>query len=195
MNTFSLILTILILMILILLSGAVVLASLYNKLIYSKNQVEKAFASIDVYLQKRCDLIPNLVAIAQRYMKFEQKTLTEIARLRRQVVSGEASGNTRVDLENQISRTLENVMLAVEAYPELRTNELFIKLQESLNEVEEQLSASRRFYNSSVNDYNNAMEMFPMKYIASVMNYQRKSHFQSTPQSRQNIDIKSLFNQ
>jgi len=195
MNVLPLILTLLILILVVFFSGAIVLATLYNKLIYKKNQVENAFSSIDVYLQKRCDLIPNLVAIAQRYMKFEQKTLTEIARLRTQVVSGQASGNTRVELENQISRALEDVMLTVEAYLELKTNNLFIELQESLNEVEEQLSASRRFYNSAVTDYNNAMEIFPMKYIASVMNYQLKSQFQATPQSRQNINIKSLFNQ
>ncbi len=195
MNTLQLILTLLILIVFVCFSGALILANLYNSLIFKKNQVENAFSSIDVYLQKRCDLIPNLVAVAQKYMEFEQTTLTEIARLRAQLVSGQASGNTRVELENQISRALENVFLTVEAYPELKTNETFSQLQESLNEVEEQLSASRRFYNSAVTDYNNAVEMFPMKYIASVMNYQLKSQFQATPQSRQNINIKSLFNQ
>ncbi|MEH1897588.1 MAG: LemA family protein [Nostoc sp.] len=127
----------------------------YNSLIYKKNQVNNAFSSIDVILQKRSDLIPRLVTLAQMYMQFEQKTLTEISRLRSTVTSKNLSENSRVTLEDQISRMLIIIIVAVEAYPELKTNDHFIQLQYSLNEVEEQLSAARRFYNSAVTEYNN----------------------------------------
>ncbi|NEU71087.1 LemA family protein [Hassallia byssoidea VB512170] len=168
---------------------------MYNSLISKKNQVDNAFASIDVLLQKRWDLIPNLVAVAQNYMRFEQKTLTKIAQLRTKAISERVSANTRVGLENEISKTLGNIIVAVEAYPELKSNEHFLQLQYSLNEIEEQISAARRFYNTAVKEYNNAVEMFPTNFIASWMNYQLKVQFKATAQERQNVNVRNLFNQ
>jgi LemA protein len=169
------------------------IAILYNGLIAKKNQVDNAFASIDVLLKKRCDLIPNLVATVKNYMKFEQQTLAEVTRLRSRVM--QASGDTRVDLENQISRAIGNIMVAVEAYPELKANQNFMQLQGTLLEIEEQISAARRFYNTSVTDYNNAIEMFPTNLIASQMNYRLKKVFEATEQERRNVDVGGLFNQ
>ncbi|MEH2378004.1 MAG: LemA family protein [Nostoc sp.] len=162
---------------------------LYNNLIYKKNQVDNAFSTIDVVLQKRCDLIPRLVTLAQMYMQFEQKILTEISRLRSRATSKNLSDNSRIAVEDQISRTLNKIILAVEAYPELKTNQHFIQLQYSLNEVEEQISAARRFYNSAVTEYNNAVEMFPTNIIASGMRYQLKLQFQANAQARNNVNI------
>lgn len=168
---------------------------LYNSLIDKKNQVEKAFSSIDVLLKKRCDLIPNLVAVVKNYAQFEQQTLIEITNLRSRLVSGRATGGTRVDLENQISRLIENILVSVEAYPDLQANLNFIQLQESLNEIEEQISAARRFYNTAVTEYNNAVEMFPSNLIAVAMNYRQRRLFVTSQQDRQNVDVRSLFNQ
>ncbi|MEH1906154.1 LemA family protein [Nostoc sp.] len=147
----------------------IILIVLYNNLSYKKNQVDNAFSSIDVVLQKRCALIPRLVTLAQMYMQFEQKILTEISRLRSRATSKNLSDNSRIAVEDQISRTLNKIIIAVEAYPELKTNQHFIQLQYSLNEVEEQISAARRFYNSAVTEYNNAVEMFPTNIIALGM--------------------------
>lgn len=108
----------------------------YTDLIDNKNQAEKAFSTIDVLLKKRCALIPDLVAVVKNYAKFEQKTLTEIANLRSRVVSGRATGGTRVELENQISGSIGNILVAVEAYPDLQANKNFIQLQETLLEIE-----------------------------------------------------------
>ncbi len=91
-------------------SVTVILATLYNSLIYKKNQVDNAFSSIDVILQKRWDLIPNLVAVAQNYMQFEQQTLTQIAKLRTKAISDKVNANTRVELENQISSLLSKLL-------------------------------------------------------------------------------------
>ncbi|HIK55997.1 MAG TPA: LemA family protein [Synechococcales cyanobacterium M55_K2018_004] len=170
----------------------VVYLLIYNSLVGKKNQVEQAFSSIDVLLKKRCDLIPNLVATVKNYMQFEQKTLVEVTRLRSRAI--QAQGDTRIDLENQISRAIGNIMVAVEAYPELKANQNFITLQESLNEIEEQISAARRFYNSAVTDYNNAVEMFPTNLVASQMNYRLRRLFEATEQDRRNVDVGSLFN-
>ncbi|WP_042342372.1 LemA family protein [Calothrix sp. PCC 7507] len=166
----------------------------YNSLIAKKNQVDNAFATIDVLLQKRWDLIPNLVTVAQKYMQFEQKTLTDIAKLRTKAISERVSDNARVALENQISSGLGNIMVAVEAYPTLTSNEHFIQLQQSLNEVEEQISAARRFYNTAVTEYNNAVEMFPTNFLASWLRYSLKLQFLSTTTERQNVDVRNLFN-
>lgn len=167
--------------------------TLYNHLIAQKNQVEKAFASIDVLLKKRSDLIPNLVASIKTYMQYEQQTLVEITRLRAK--AERAQGNERIILENQLSQTLGNLMVAVEAYPELKANQNFLDLQASLNEVEEQISAARRFYNSAVNDLNNAIEMFPSSLVATSMRLRRRSLFEATESERGNVDVGTLFSQ
>lgn len=167
----------------------IVFLAYYNSLIYKKNQVSNAFSSVDVILQKRSDLIPRLVTLAQRYMQFEQKTLIEISRLRSTITSTNLSENSRVALEDQISRMLNKIIVAVEAYPELKTNDHFIQLQYSLSEVEEQLSAARRFYNSAVTEYNNAVEMFPTNIIASWMKYELKLPFKANPQAKNNVNI------
>jgi LemA protein len=164
-------------------------AVLYNSLIHKKNQVNNAFSSIDVILQKRSDLIPRLVTLAQVYMQFEQKILTEISRLRSRATSKNLSDNSRVAVEDQISRMLTKIIVVMEAYPELKTSDHFIQLQYSLSEVEEQLSAARRFYNSAVTEYNNAVEMFPTNIIASWMKYQLKLQFQANLQAKNNVTI------
>jgi LemA protein len=173
---------------------SIVFANLYNILISRKNQVDNAFSTIDVLLQKRWDLIPNLVTVAQKYMQFEQQTLTDIAKLRTKLISERVNDDARIALENQISSGLGNIMVAVEAYPELKSNEHFIRLQQSLNEIEEQISAARRFYNTAVTEYNNAVEMFPTNFLASWMRYSLKYQFTATLTQKQNVDVRNLFN-
>jgi LemA protein len=167
----------------------------YNGLISKKNQVDNAFASVDVLLKKRTDLIPNLVGTVQNYMQYEKSTLVELTRLRSRAMSSQVSPDERVALENQISRSLGGILVAVENYPELKANQNFMNLQGALNEIEEQISAARRFYNSAVTDYNNAVEMFPTNLIASQMNLRTKKVFEINEQERQNVNIKNLFNQ
>ncbi len=190
----DLILALLIFLLLLLIAGFVVYISLYNGLVGKKNTVDEAFSSIDVILKKRCDLIPNLVAVAQQTADFESETLTRIAGLRSRALSGSISGDERVDVENQITREIGSILVQIEAYPNLKANQNFLQLQASLNEVEEQLSATRRFFNSAVTGYNNAIEMFPTNVIASQMNYRRRKVFEATEQDRQNVDVQSLFN-
>lgn len=173
---------------------AITIWVLYNGLVAKKNDVDRSFSSIDVILKKRIDLIPNLVASVQNYMKFEQQTLTEVTRLRSQVMTGGTTRNQRIDLENQISRSLGNILALAENYPELKSNTQFVQLQATIYEIEEQISAARRFYNSAVTEYNNAIEMFPSNLIASQMNYQPRRLFEATEQERQNIDMNVLFN-
>ena len=168
--------------------------SIYNSLILKKNQIDRAFGTVDVLLKKRCDLIPNLVAVVKNYMQFEQKTLVEVVKLRSRVISGEINEENRFTLENQISRTMGNILALIENYPELKANQHINQLLASLNEIEEQISAARRFYNTAVTEYNNAIEIFPNNLVASRMNYRLKNLFEATQVDRENVDVSELFN-
>ncbi len=179
--------------------GAVLLLMLlfywgtYNALIGKRNQVENVFASLDALLKKRYDLIPNLVATVKNYMQHENETLTKVTELRARAESGNLTDDQKVDLDNQISGMMGRIMVQVEAYPDLKANENFMHLQRSLNEVEEQISAGRRAYNSSVTDYNNAIEMFPSSIVAGMHNFQKKKWFEASPQERESVSVAAAF--
>ena len=167
---------------------------IYNSLIVKKNQVSKSFSSVDVLLKKRWDLIPNLVAVIKNHMEFEQQTLAEITRLRSRAMSGDLSPEQRLNTENQITRTMGNIMALIENYPELKSNNHVTQLLESLNETEEQISAARRFYNTAVTDYNNAIKMFPSNIVAGYMKYAAKELFVTPAEERANVNVGELFN-
>jgi LemA protein len=167
---------------------------IYNSLVYLKNQVSKSFSSVDILLKKRWDLIPNLVAVVKSHMQFEQQTLAEITRLRSQVMSGEISDGQRLTLENQISRTMGNIVALIENYPELKSARHVSQLLESLNETEEQISAARRFYNAAVTEYNNALEMFPSNLVANYLRYQQQELFVTPVEERKNVNVGDLLN-
>ena len=173
---------------------ALIIVLMYNSLVDKKNQVENAFGGMDVQLKKRYDLIPNLISSVKTYMKHESDTLTEITELRTKALSGGLSNDDKVNLDNKITSKLGGIMVAVENYPDLKASDNFIQLQRSLNEVEEQISASRRTYNAQVTEYNNKVEMFPSNFVASIMNYKRKNVFEIPEESRKNVDVDKLFN-
>ena len=167
--------------------------ALYNNLVRKKNDVENAFGSMDAMLKKRYDLIPNLVETVKEYMKHEKTLLTEITELRAKAVTGEISNDERVELENKIVKSMAGIMVAVENYPDLKANQNFLQLQGAWNEVEEQISASRRAFNATVTTYNNGVETFPSNFMAGIMNYKRKAVFEIPEEERQNLNAKDLF--
>ncbi|MDD3877690.1 MAG: LemA family protein [Bacteroidales bacterium] len=169
------------------------LALSYNGLVGKRNEADKAFASIDTMAKKRYDLIPNLVATVQQYMQHERQTLTDITEMRARATSGNLSDEEKIELDSKISKAVSGIMVAVENYPDLKASNNFMQLQGSLNEVEEQLSAARRFYNAAVTDYNNAVQMVPSNIIASMFNFKLKKLFEISEKERQNVDVKSLF--
>lgn len=180
--------------ILIVLGIVVVLgAFMYNTLVGKKNQVENAFAGMDTMLKKRYDLIPNLIEAVKKYMEHERGTLNELTELRAQAMTGSLSDDERVALDNKISKAIGGINVAVENYPDLKADQNFKHLQSSLNEVEEQISASRRSYNASVTSYNNSVEMFPTNILAGMMNYKRKAVFEIPEAERGNVDVGKLF--
>lgn len=173
---------------------AVIFFLIYNGLVGKKNAVENAFASIDAICKKRYDLIPNLVATVKQYMQHEADVLTEVTELRAKATSGNLSEDEQVAVNNQLGAGLGRIMVAVEAYPDLKASDNFQHLQRTLNEVEEQLSAARRAYNAAVTDFNNAVEMFPTNIVASMMHYSRRQLFEASAVERENVSVGNLFN-
>lgn len=168
--------------------------AIYNSFIKKKNQVENAFSSIDVMLKKRYDLIPNLIDTVKSYMKHEKELLTKVTELRSKAINPNVSADEKVAIDNEVRQTLGGIMVAVEQYPDLKASQNFMQLQASFNEIEEQISAARRFYNSAVLEYNNAVEMFPSSIIAQIMNFSKRNFFEIPDVERQNVSAKNLFN-
>jgi LemA protein len=173
--------------------AVVVVIGIYNGLIGSRNRVDQAFASVDVMLKKRYDLIPNLVATVERYMVHERELLTELTELRTRAVAGDLTPAQQVAAENQLSAALGRVMVSVENYPDLKSNQNFLQLQGSLNEVEEQISAARRAYNAAVTEFNNAIQMLPGSLFAGPMGLSRRELFEASTAERQSVDVRGMF--
>lgn len=162
--------------------GFVVL--LYNGLIGKKNRVENALGSIDVQLKKRHDLIPNLINCVKGYMEHEKEVLNRVTELRESAQAAAAGSKEKFEAEGALGAALGQINLRAEAYPDLKSSENFLQLQRSLNEVEEQLAASRRTYNSSVEAYNNGVEMFPSNVVAGMMNFSKRDFFEAADVER-----------
>jgi LemA protein len=167
---------------------------IFNSLIRKKNDVENAFASIDVMLRKRYDLIPGIVEAVKTYMTYERELLTEITQLRIKALSQAITPEERVIIENRLGQQMTSLLVAVENYPDLKASTNFLQLQGTLNEVEEQLAASRRAFNAAVTLYNSSIEIFPSNIIASMMNYKRRTLFEIPGEKREEISAKPPVN-
>ncbi len=165
----------------------------FNSLVAKKNRVKNAFASVDVQLKKRYDLVPNLIATVNQYMQHEQGTLAKLTELRGMAQSGRLGTRGRVELENQFSQAMESIMFAVENYPDLKASQNFLALQGSLNEIEEQLSAARRTFNAVTTDYNDSIEMFPSNLLAGLIGYRLRPLFEMPAIERENPNAAKLF--
>lgn len=167
---------------------------LSNRLTYRRNQAENAFASLDAYLKNRFDLIPNLVAAVQQYMGHEKSVLTEITAMRSEAMKSGLSNDEVIEINNRMNRAMRSVNVAMENYPDLKSNTNILQLQASLNEVEEQISAARRAYNASVLAFNNGVQLFPSSLIAYIRGFSPKPYLETPDTERNNIDVNSLFN-
>lgn len=171
-----------------------VFITIYNGLVRKRNQVDYSFSGVDVELQKRSELIPNLVESVKKYMSFEQSTLKEIIELRSRLTQIKPDSGERFNLENNLTEQLKQVMVTVENYPDLKSNENMMHLQRSLNEAEEQISASRRAYNSSVKNLNDSIQAFPSNLLASIYDFTIRPYFIAEQSSKQAPNLKGLFN-
>ncbi|MCG3146604.1 MAG: Protein LemA [Verrucomicrobiae bacterium] len=153
------------------------LAGAYNGLIRLRNQVENAWAQIDVQLKRRCDLIPNLVETVKGYAKHESGTLEKVIQARNIAMSAKTVGE-RAEAENVLTGTLKTLFAVSEAYPDLKANANFMRLQEELTSTENKVAFSRQFYNDSVMNFNTKIEVFPSNLIANSFGFTRREFFE-----------------
>lgn len=163
---------------------AVYLASIYNRLVRERNGADNAFATIDVQLKQRCDLIPQLVAAVKGSMEYERGTLEKLTALREQASAPGAPPDQRMALDAQMSGLLRNLLVRVEAYPQLKANESVVVLQRSLNETEAQIAAARRTYNAAVTLYNTSTETVPSSLVAGMFGFPRRPLFEAAAEDR-----------
>ena len=144
----------------------------YNSIINLRNNVNKSKSGIDVYLQQRFDLIPNLIEVTKAYANYENEVLEKITNLRKKYKE-----KHDFEIGNELNYEFNNIMAVVENYPELKASEQFLKLQKTLIKIESQLQAARRIYNNDVTKYNTKITTFPNNIIASIFNFKEMQLF------------------
>lgn len=169
------------------------IVALYNRIVRRENEIDNAYGSIETNLKKRHDLIPNLISSVKEYMDYESDTLQQIVELRNLAQSDDLPPNKQEEIESQITQALDKLMVQVEDYPDLKASENFMQLQRSLNEVEEQLSASRRFFNSAVKQFNDSIETFPGNLIAALFDFSSREMFNAEVHVHKIPDVGSLL--
>lgn len=147
----------------------------YNLLIKRRNAVEEAFATMDVYLKKRWDLIPNIVASVKGYAKHEAETLEKVVAVRSGYQS--LSADEKIEANKELGRGIAGINIVAEQYPDLKADENFLNLNNQLKKNEEDIANARKYYNAVVKKYNNSVEMFPSSIIASMFKFVRKQMF------------------
>ncbi len=174
-----------------------ILYGIYYSLIQKKNKAKEAFSSIDVQLKKRYDLIPNVLFIANKFMEHERGLLEDITKLRAQAAKIPADLNNaaqKLDLDANIAGKMGQLMVAVENYPQLKSDQTMIQAMQTYNEQEEHIAAARRFYNSAVLELNNAVEIFPSSMVAAMLNIKQLPFFEvKNEQEREAIDASKYF--
>jgi LemA protein len=150
---------------------------LYNGLVTSRNKVDNAWSQIDVQLQRRFDLIPNLVETVKGYMNHEAETFEKIAKLRT-AWAGAETVKEKANLDGELSSALKTIMAVSESYPDLKANQNFSELQEELRNTENKISFSRQFYNDSVTAYNTKLQVVPTNIVANMFHFTPRELFE-----------------
>lgn len=172
----------------ILLGGALYVISTYNGLIRMKNKIEEALATIEAYLKKRYDLIPNLVEIVKGYAKHEKQTFTEVIEARNKVMTA-VGFDEMSKSENALKDTLKSLFALAESYPELKANQNFLELQTQLTKVEDDILQSRKYYNGVVKSFNTKIETFPNSMVATAFKFEKREYYKISEEAKQNVKV------
>ncbi|WP_019132369.1 LemA family protein [Peptoniphilus obesi] len=164
-------------------------ASKYNKLVKLDNEVDNAFAQVQVAVKRRADLIPNLVETVKGYASHEEETLTKITEARSQV-NNASNPEELAQADANLTEQIKNLNVSVEAYPELKANQNFLDLQAQLEGTENRISTERRRYNETVKEYNQTVRSFPMNLFAGIMGFDKKQYFEAAPNEQDAPDVK-----
>ena len=161
---------------------------LYNSFVKLNNKVKEAFATMDVYLKKRWELIPNLVEVVKGYAKYEKETFNEITSLRTNSYDT-MSINKKINVNEQLTKDISKIMIISENYPELKASENFLQLSKDLTRIEDEIANSRKYYNGSVRTLNTKIQMFPSNIVAGMFGFKQASMFEANAEEKNNVKV------
>ncbi len=179
---------VIVLVVLIVIVGLVLMA-MYNKLVRLRNRIENAWAQIDVQLQRRHDLIPNLVETVKGYATHEKGVLEGVTQARANALNAQGPAD-KAAAENVLTGALKSLFAVSEAYPDLKANQNFLALQEELAGTEDKVAYSRQFYNDSVRSYNTSIESFPTNLLAKQFGFAEREYYEAGDDARGSVQVK-----
>ncbi|MDD6210967.1 MAG: LemA family protein [Bacteroidales bacterium] len=166
---------------------AIMVIAMYNSLVRLRNNRENAFADIDVQLKQRHDLIPQLVETVKGYASHEKETLDRVVKARSGAINAKTI-DEKITAENALSSALAGLKITLEAYPDLKANQNFLQLQEEISDIENKLSAVRRYFNSATKEFNNAVQTFPSNLIAGMFGFKKEMMFDLGTEERATLE-------
>lgn len=164
------------------------IVGIYNSLIKLRIKVDEGWADIDTQLKRRYDLIPNLVETVKGYADHESETLENVVKARSIAMNAE-NPEAAAEAENLLSGALKTIFALSESYPDLKANQNFAELQQTLTDIEEHIQLSRRYYNATVRDYNTKRQVFPSNIIAGMFNFKDREFFEADDSERENVQV------
>lgn len=164
------------------------LISTYNKLVKARNKVKDQWAQIDVQLKRRFDLIPNLVETIKGYTKHESETLENVIKARNTYLTA-STPQDQMNADGDLTKAISKLFALTESYPDLKANTNFIELQNELKVTEDKIAMARQFYNDTVLQYNNTVEMFPTVLIAGMFGFKKENFIEAAENERQNVKV------
>lgn len=160
----------------------------YNGFVKLNNKVKEAFSTMDVYLKKRWDLIPNLVEVVKGYASHESSLLEEITKLRSNIYTN-MSTSEKIDANEEITNNLSKIMAIAENYPELKASKNFSELASQLSKIEDEIANSRKYYNAIVRKFNTKIEMFPSNIVAKIFGFKPVKMFEANIEEKKNVNV------
>lgn len=165
------------------------LITIYNSLVRLRNDMDKAWANIDVLLKQRHDELPKLIETCKGYMQYEQKTLQMITEARTAFMKANTVAE-KAQADNMISGALKSLFAVSENYPDLKANNNFLQLQKRISELEERIADRREFFNDDVNTYNIRIQQLPDVFVAKMLSLQRRDLFKVSEEDRRDVEVK-----
>ena len=165
------------------------LVTIYNSLVRLKNDIDKAWANIDVLLKQRHDELPKLIETCKGYMQYEQKTFELVTQARSAYARAGTVGE-KAQADNMITGALKTLFAVSENYPELKANNNFMQLQGRITDLEEKIADRREFFNDDVNTYNTRIQQLPDVFIAGLMHLQHRDLFKVAEEDRRDVEVK-----
>lgn len=161
----------------------------YNSFVRKRNNVEEGFSTMDVYLKKRYDLIPNLVETVKGYAKHEKGTLEKVVQARNMAI-GASSMEDKIEKDSMLTGTLKSLFAVAESYPDLKADKQFLHLQQQMASLENEISSSRKYYNATAKTLNNAIQTFPGVLFAGLYNVKKAALYEVRDEvERENVKV------